>query len=172
VAETAPEETFMTTRGSKPFSPILQLSDLLRPGPQSRPPVDPAQSVRQAIEVVRKTYEQLQARAIELQKVIRREERAVAEWRRKVRETEEQLLRWRPALAEAETRLDQARRQFADLGEESREAALQSHEAAMNLGEVPLNGHESSVNGYGTDGVAVSPIASTTDGRRQVDRVA
>jgi septal ring factor EnvC (AmiA/AmiB activator) len=163
----------MTTRSSKSFSPILELSDLLAPGSQpSRPPADPAQSVRQAIEVVRKTYEQLQARAIELQKVIRREERAVAEWRRKVRETEEQLLRWRPVLAEAETRLDEARRQFSDLAEESREAALQTSEALMGLGDVSLNGREATGNGYGSDSVSVRPIQTTTDGRRQVDRVA
>jgi septal ring factor EnvC (AmiA/AmiB activator) len=169
----------MMTGSRKVLSPILQLSDLLRPGPlQSREPVDAGETVRRAIEVVRRTYEELQARAIELQKVIRCEERTVAEWRRKIREAEEQLTRWRPVLAEAEVRLDQARRQFAELADRTREATVYGREAAngreapVNGREVSVNGRETGLNGYGTDGVAVSPIPATTDGRRQVDRVA
>jgi septal ring factor EnvC (AmiA/AmiB activator) len=169
----------MMTSSRKVLSPILQLSDLLRPAAfQSREPVDPSETVRQAIDVVRRTYEELQARAIELQKVIRCEERAVAEWRRKVHEAEEQLTRWRPTLADAEARLDQARRQFAELADRTREATTfgrdtaNGRDGAVNGREPSVNGRDASLNGYGIDGVAVSPVPTTTDGRRPVDRVA
>jgi septal ring factor EnvC (AmiA/AmiB activator) len=154
-AGTTPEETFMTTSSRKVLSPILQLSDLLRPGSfHSREPVDPSETVRQAIEVVRRTYEELQARAIELQKIIRCEERAVAEWRRKIREAEEQLTRWRPVLAEAEERLDQARRQFAELADRTREATVYGREASANGHETTANRRETGLNGYGSGRVA------------------
>jgi chromosome segregation ATPase len=106
----------LTTRSNKTVIPVLIV-------PAQRQVADPGQTMRQAIDVVRKTYEDLQARAIELQKTIRREERAVVEWRRKIREAEEQLTRWRPVLTDAEQRLDLARREFSSLAEQTRESA-------------------------------------------------
>jgi septal ring factor EnvC (AmiA/AmiB activator) len=114
----------LTGRAVKGAVPVLQLTDLSRASASApRPALDPSEAVRQAIDVVRKTYEDIQSRALDLQKTIRREEHTVEEWRRKIRETEEQLARWQPVLAEAEARLEQARREFAALAEQSRESA-------------------------------------------------
>jgi chromosome segregation ATPase len=114
-----------TTRSNKTVVPVLIV-------PASRQASDPGRTMRQAIDVVRKTYEDLQARAIELQKTIRREEHTVVEWRRKIREAEELLARWRPVLTDAEKRLDLARREFAGLAEQTRESA-----EIVRGGEVP-----------------------------------
>ena len=114
----------LTGRAIKGAVPVLQLTELSRPSAStSRQAPDARETVRQAIDAVRKTYEDIQSRALELQNAIRREERTVMEWRRKIRETEEQLARWHPVLAEAEARLGRARGEFTALAEQSRESA-------------------------------------------------
>ena len=71
--------------------------------------------VRERLHAARRSYEQLQRHAVELQYAIRREERAVAQWQRQVKNTEEQLARWQQLLAEAQARLEQAQRELGQL---------------------------------------------------------
>jgi hypothetical protein len=78
---------------------------------------NPEQSVRQAIDAARATYEGLESRALELQRTIRGEERLVAQWRRQIREAQEQIERWQEMLAPAEVRLGRARDDFSLLAD-------------------------------------------------------
>ena len=71
--------------------------------------------VRERLHAARRSYEQLQRHAVELQYAIRREERAVVQWQRQVKNTEEQLARWQRLLAEAQSRLEQAQRELGRL---------------------------------------------------------
>jgi len=71
--------------------------------------------VRERLHAARRSYEELQRHAVELQYAIRREERAVAQWQRQVKNTEEQLARWQRLLAEAQSRLEQAQRELGRL---------------------------------------------------------
>lgn len=71
--------------------------------------------VRERLHAARRTHEELQRHAVELQYAIRREERAVAQWQRQVKNTEEQLARWQQRLAEAQARLEQAQRELGRL---------------------------------------------------------
>ncbi len=111
----------MLTNGHATVKSIVSLPTLAAPTRPTAPEDShPEEDVRHAIETARSTCDQLETQAIELQKSIRREERAVAQWSRQVKEAEEQLTRWRASLIEAESRLEHARQEFTALAQRSR----------------------------------------------------
>jgi len=72
-------------------------------------------TARQRLDAARRTYDELQRRALELQNSIRREERTVAQWQQQIKDAEQQLARWERMLAEAQARLEQGRWEYAEL---------------------------------------------------------
>jgi len=74
--------------------------------------------VRQArhrLQAAQRTHAELERRALDLQYMIRREARAVAQWQQQIVDTEHQLRRWRQMLADAQARLEQAQRGHTEL---------------------------------------------------------
>ncbi|PYM20070.1 MAG: hypothetical protein DMD81_02670 [Candidatus Rokuibacteriota bacterium] len=108
-----------TKIGSTPVIGLPALTQRTRP-PETRIE-EPQETLRQAIETARSTWEDLEARTLDLQKQIRREEHTVTQHRRKVQELEDQIMRWRPILAEAEARLESARQEYEGLARRVRE---------------------------------------------------
>ncbi len=80
------------------------------------------QTIREGLDAVRKTNDERQRRALDLQRTVRYEQQAVTQWRRRIREAEEQLRRWRLALSESDARLAEAERELAALAQEVRDA--------------------------------------------------
>lgn len=72
-------------------------------------------TARQRLDAARRTYDDLQRRALQLQNIIRREERTVAQWQQQIKDTEQQLARWERMLAEGQARLEQGRWEYAEL---------------------------------------------------------
>jgi chromosome segregation ATPase len=104
------------------LSPVIDLPNLAqRPRPAETQMAEPQETLRHAIESARSSYEALEARTLELQKQIRREEHTVTQHRRKIQELEDQLARWRPILSEAEARLDSVRQEFENLARRARD---------------------------------------------------
>ena len=74
--------------------------------------------VRQArhrLQAAQRTHAELERRALDLQYMLRREARAVAQWQQQIVDTEHQLRRWRQMLADAQARLEQAQREHTGL---------------------------------------------------------
>src|SRR5262245_43109290 len=108
----------MVTNGhtKNAVTPVIDLPALTQ---RTRPPEtkseEPQETMRHAIEAARSTWEELEARTLDLQKQIRREEHTVTQHRRKLQELEDQVMRWRPIVAEAEARLDGVRQEYESL---------------------------------------------------------
>ena len=80
------------------------------------------QTIREGLDAVRRTNDERQRRALDLQRAVRYEQQAVSQWRRRIQDAEEQLRRWRLALSESDARLAEAERELAALAQEVRDA--------------------------------------------------
>ena len=80
------------------------------------------QTIREGLDAVRRTNDERQRRALDLQRAVRYEQQAVTQWRRRIEDAEEQLRRWRLALSESDARLAEAERELASLAQEVRDA--------------------------------------------------